>query len=491
MEKIKPKSFVLVCSLIAAAAMIVIWFLPWRFQVNDDEIMMWLVSGAYTGTPESYAVFIHPILSWTFSKLYTFFPSVPWYPLTWFLVIYLAYLAFLIQIAQSRSTFWTKLIWTLFLFGLLIHFLFFLQFTIVAAFAITAGLSLRFDAFRASDTKWYKLYFSDIMLLVGILIRVEVPILIFFGIAALNLLVIRERRLYKALFIPFVLLLITYSLNLISSDQQFKTSNELRSSVFDHPVLQLNKEDLKESHSELYHYSNGLIDFHKNPDLEDKLNEWKTFLNSERSRQFSLSAVSTALYTYIEHENYLISIMLLFLAFTFAWKNKAIVLVFVLLSCLMVMLSPFYLLKVQIYSIVFLLFFLIALDQSSTASLPGILVKSGVTLLVLGICYHFYSFTQSSENFPSTENLEAQIDKLKASGIDQVVLVAAGEEYHELVFENPLPFQVLGWPTLLHSMDSVSTRAYLVDSATYANNKSYFKSMIPQPSSCEQILLIP
>jgi hypothetical protein len=56
-----------------------VWFLPWRFQVNDDVLMMWLVSGAYTGTPETYAVFIHPILSWIFSRLYAAFPFVNWY----------------------------------------------------------------------------------------------------------------------------------------------------------------------------------------------------------------------------------------------------------------------------------------------------------------------------------------------------------------------------------------------------------------------------
>ncbi|MFT4855343.1 MAG: hypothetical protein ACI942_000713, partial [Planctomycetota bacterium] len=92
MEKLGIRSVFRIWAILGLLAMIVIWFLPWRFQTNDDELMMWLVSGAYTGTPESYAVFIHPLLSWIFSKLYTLFPEIRWYPLTWFLVMYLGYL---------------------------------------------------------------------------------------------------------------------------------------------------------------------------------------------------------------------------------------------------------------------------------------------------------------------------------------------------------------------------------------------------------------
>jgi len=46
-----------------------------------------LVSGAYTGEPESYAVFIHPILSWCFSKTLYFFslqsPGILWPGFRW------------------------------------------------------------------------------------------------------------------------------------------------------------------------------------------------------------------------------------------------------------------------------------------------------------------------------------------------------------------------------------------------------------------------
>jgi|GEM_PF-6032982 len=39
--------FFLAWAVLGGIMTLLIWNLPWRFQVNDDEIMMWLVSGAY------------------------------------------------------------------------------------------------------------------------------------------------------------------------------------------------------------------------------------------------------------------------------------------------------------------------------------------------------------------------------------------------------------------------------------------------------------
>ncbi|MEP1087428.1 MAG: hypothetical protein ABJH01_12185, partial [Algoriphagus sp.] len=103
MEKVSATHFLRFWAVLGLFALVLIWFLPWRFQTNDDELMMWLVSGAYTGTPESYAVFIHPILSWIFSELYTALPDVPWYPLTWFGVLYLSYLGIVISLTLTES----------------------------------------------------------------------------------------------------------------------------------------------------------------------------------------------------------------------------------------------------------------------------------------------------------------------------------------------------------------------------------------------------
>ena len=92
MELTASKKFMFAWLSIGAVALSIVALLPWRFQVNDDVIMMWLVSGAYTGTPEPYAVFIHPVLSWVFSKLYIGFPLFPWYESVWFLGIYFSFI---------------------------------------------------------------------------------------------------------------------------------------------------------------------------------------------------------------------------------------------------------------------------------------------------------------------------------------------------------------------------------------------------------------
>lgn len=95
---------------------------------------MWLVSVAYTDAPESYAAFIHPLLSWFFSELYTFFPGSPWYPMTWFEVIYGSSVVFLRMAWENSKKKNFDKFFTLVIFCLVVHSLLFLQFTIVAGF---------------------------------------------------------------------------------------------------------------------------------------------------------------------------------------------------------------------------------------------------------------------------------------------------------------------------------------------------------------------
>jgi len=491
MEKVKINRFFWIWSIAGLFATILIWNLPWRFQVNDDEIMMWLVSGAYTGTPESYAVFIHPLLSWIFSQLYSIAPNIKWYPLTWFLVLFLAYELFLFLIVEKFKSHWTKIIWSLFLFGLFTHFLFFLQFSIVAAFSLAAGLAFRLAFSKSNSNGWNSIYPSDILILAGILIRQEVAFLFLIGILVLNAQVIKDKQIYRLIIFPAVALLLTFFSSQFLIDQEFQKINQFRSAVFDHPVLQLNKVDFKESEPELYFFSNGLIDFKKDQELSEKLLNWRDFLDEQRVSYLSFSFINQALYTYIEHEIYLISIIALFILFSFTWKIKKQFFLLSILVAIVLFLAPFYLIKVQIYVIVFLVYFLISFINSPTIlDNPKYSAGFGV-VLIAGIIFHFYSFTKSYENFPSTKNLELQITKLKEEGIDEIILIGSGEVYHDLIFQNPLPFKVLGWPTLLdRSRPIEKKRAYLVDSVTYSKNSPYFKEETLLPSICDQVLLI-
>src|SRR5690606_27825638 len=53
---------------VGAALFIVAFASPFIFETNDDSKMMMLVSGTFSGVPEDYGVFIHPLLSLFFSQ---------------------------------------------------------------------------------------------------------------------------------------------------------------------------------------------------------------------------------------------------------------------------------------------------------------------------------------------------------------------------------------------------------------------------------------
>lgn len=477
---------------ISGMATLMIWFLPWRFQVNDDEVMMWLVSGAYTGQPEWFAVFLHPILSWTFSKIYYLSPSIPWYPLAWFLILYLSFLAFVKLALKGPQPITLKNLWILFAFAFLVHFLFFLQFSMVAAFALTVALSVRLSR---DANSLFAIFPEDLLLLIGFLVRPEILIVLLLGTLFIKGVVFRENGILKKLTFPFILWAVGLGISWVclkSNDlQEFQKLNQLRSQVFDHPSLQLRKADLKEIEPELYYFSNGLIDFQSHPELSEKLPQWKEFLDSKRTELLSLDSVFIAFSTFVLHEHFLLGLMGLFLVFALRWNWKKAGLIFLVLIGVLIFATPFYLIKVQIYGIIFLFFFMNIFLSEPLVDLGKNLNWTFIILLLIGIGFHFYSFLQSPKNLISADKLRIEIKNQSQSG--QIYLIGKGENYRDLLFENPLPFKILGWPTLLENqlgIEKTKKNSYFVDSATYVNNSGYFKIEEIQESNSDLILLL-
>ena len=50
-----------------------------KYEVSDDFIMEMVVSGAYTGSPSSFIMFMHPMIGIVLSMLYTFIATINWY----------------------------------------------------------------------------------------------------------------------------------------------------------------------------------------------------------------------------------------------------------------------------------------------------------------------------------------------------------------------------------------------------------------------------
>ncbi|MBN7812930.1 hypothetical protein J0A68_18380 [Algoriphagus sp. H41] len=482
MEVIRKNRLLAFWAIAAGLAAVLIWHLPWRFQVNDDEVMMWLVSGAYTGRPAPYAVFLHPLMSWCISGLYGLAPQLPWYPWLWFLGMFSSFVLLASLVQDKFGTALQGHVWTLFLFAFYIHFLFFLQFSIVSGFAIFAGLLARYGTVGKGGQQ--KTFFrpTDLFLVIGFLVRPEVLLLFLMGVFVLNLLFFREKWFFGLSFVPFLVAVVGYSISFVWISQsglsEFERVNRLRSQVFDHPVLQLQKEEIKQSHPDLYHFSNGLIDFQNDPQLVGQLRHWKQELDAARWEDFGAGAVAKSFGTYVEHEHFLIGLMVLFSLFSLFFAGVKALRVLLALVLGMLALSPFFLLKVQIYGLVFLVLMLSVFCFLPHS--PGQRPVSWLfaSLVVLAVVFHFRSFFLSSANWVPAEGLDQRLGRLQADGYEDIFVIAPANVYSELLFHNPGRFKVMGWPTLLEQYQGKlpsDSRAYLVDSATYRGNEAYFE----------------
>lgn len=481
MEKIKSNSFISFWSFLGLGAMITIWFLPWRFQTNDDELMMWLVSGAYTGTPESYAVFIHPLLSLAFSKLYTIAPGIQWYPLTWFLVMYLSYILFQfisLKIKRSRGS---ATIWNLFFLALLIHFCFSVQFSIVASFAVTAGLSNRILSNR-SFTGRHKFYLTDLLILLGGMIRIEILVLSLIGCAFISIINLRKSIPLKALIVPSILALILYLTNLAFLQKndlmEFNAVNQLRSQVFDHPVLLFQINKFSDANPEMNSFANGLIDFSRYEQLNsDKLLDWKKELDRHRFEDMSLFQLGKSLTVFISKQYFLQGLIFLFFGFSLFIHGRRAFYLIIIVVVGFVLASAFTLLKIQIYTLMLLFVMMNNLFLMQSVQLKKSISICFQILLVLAILYHGFSIFKSDDYVIDSIELSSDLANLKKLGFNEVNLLVHQNYYYPYVFDNPVPFKFLGWSNLYDEYlksNQNEGKAYLIDKDIYLMNSSYF-----------------
>jgi hypothetical protein len=238
------------------------WFLPWRFQVNDDVVMMWLVSGAYTGSPESYAVFIHPLLSWVFSLLYRSFPLVNWYAGTWFWTLGISFFLIFKKLDFSSKPVVFNRFLLMVILALCLHFCYFLQFTQVAGLACLASLVYLFGARRSKGHILPGIAFC--LFILALLIRWEAVVLVGLGFLAWKAsyfgLGFFQRNL-KNLVVLVVASCVLLGGKLFWESQSefvdFLEFNKARASVIDHPVFRQDVvKDEIDHNSDWYFFAN-------------------------------------------------------------------------------------------------------------------------------------------------------------------------------------------------------------------------------------------
>ena len=161
-------AFLYSCLLIGLA----IFFLPIRFEENDDVVMLLLASGNYTGNFESKLVFINPIYGFIVSGLYRNIKGVEWYTFL-FIALHIISLSIIIhKVISLKLKIVLKGSLILFFSIIELNLIMYLQFTTVAMIlSIAAVLLLNFDIKR-------NFILSSILLFMAGLIRFEAALLI-------------------------------------------------------------------------------------------------------------------------------------------------------------------------------------------------------------------------------------------------------------------------------------------------------------------------
>jgi hypothetical protein len=449
MEKISSQQFFRFWAILGFSAVILIWFLPWRFQTNDDELMMWLVSGAYTGTPESYAVFIHPLLSWLFSKLYTFFPAIPWYPMTWFGVMYVSYVVFLRLVWGNSKTKNYHNLSALVTFCLLVHFLLFLQFTIVAGFLAFSGYYVLVFSpekeFRKSS------FFPWILLSFSILIRWESFVLISFGVG-LYLVIFKSDFLKKhmlhigILVMLFIVLVSGKTLWENNSEYaEFRSYNKARAAVSDHPVtFRLLTEERIESNSEWFYFSHWMMD--DDSISTEKLTERKRKLDKELGSLIQIESSFSRLRNVLKTEVFK-SVFSLFILIGFAFAKGTIpqkTSFFLIWVSFLLVFNHFYILNGRVIILFVLPFALPVISAAIDISRSTLMIW--VTLLSILLAIHFKNFlTEGKGRAIMQSEFNAVLRQIPPKSL--IVLEGYKENYLGILYSqsNPVPFLSFGW----------------------------------------------
>ncbi|WP_139316617.1 hypothetical protein [Algoriphagus marinus] len=272
----------------------------------------------------------------------------------------------------------------------------------------------------------------------------------------------------------------------------FQKLNKLRSQVFDHPVLQLNKDDFKEDDPSLYYFANGLIDFGTDDLSIKKLQDWKQLLDQKRVAYLSFESIVKSLYFFIIHERFFLLLIGSFFCFGIVKDWNLTLRLTSFLSIVVLFSSPFFLLKVQIYVLVFIVFFCLFFIFSKNDTRNQSFNLIYFLFLISIVVYHVFSLISYSNIDSSTTKMEKLILKANANNSGEVFLIASNVDYMKIIPGRPANFKLLGWITLLEKCqkkDLNSNRIYLIEKEIYESNSMYFEKSASNYSGSMRIIL--
>jgi hypothetical protein len=144
--KIKEKPFLPILIFTSVFFIVAAYFLPIRFEENDDVVMLLLASGSITGTPEFFLVFINSIYGFLVSSLYKILPFVEWYTLLFSFIHILSMSIIITCIIKKQQNFFLKLAFITLFYIIQLYLIQNFQFTTTAALSSIAGLVLSYNS---------------------------------------------------------------------------------------------------------------------------------------------------------------------------------------------------------------------------------------------------------------------------------------------------------------------------------------------------------
>lgn len=136
------KGLLISLSVCVLEILIIIATVPLVFETNDDVIMNAIAAGATTGSHSEFLMFSNVVVGQLLTWCYGRFPEVNWY--TWYLIVAFALGYGAIQHVYFRlqGSNWVRIARHLLIFSLVIHALFVIQFTRIAAVVAAGGFLL-------------------------------------------------------------------------------------------------------------------------------------------------------------------------------------------------------------------------------------------------------------------------------------------------------------------------------------------------------------
>ncbi|MDP2041978.1 MAG: hypothetical protein Q8S14_04620 [Algoriphagus sp.] len=438
----------LVIGLLAIAS---VWLLPWRFQVNDDVVMMWLVSGAYTGSPESYAVFIHPLLSWFFSLLYRSFPLANWYAGTWFWTIGISFFLIFKKLEFSSNPVVFKRFLLVVILALCLHFCYFLQFTQVAGLACLASLIHLFGI--GGNKNRILSGIALVLFVLALLIRWEAVVLV--GIGFLAWKVSRfGSQFFQNNLKNLVFIVVSFGVVLVgklfwesqSEFVDFLEFNKARASVIDHPVFRQDVvKDKIDRNSDWYFFANWY--FEEGFPTIDQLHAKKTELDA---RLLSVAEVSNSLkrlFQIQKTEAFKSMLILVFVgSFWLIYFDTRRAIIFALGWLIFFFLfNHFFLIQGRVI-VVFFLPFLIPILEFQGDMKGDKKWKIGSLILFTALIVHTINFLKEAEGRKQMDKEFIQLSEGIREG-DPIFVEGYHSHNSTLMYSlaNPAPMIVTGW----------------------------------------------